>query len=146
VTTATYADKVTTVKDRYAERIVRILERIRETLQDAGYQVAEPFDMTCDDYRWSMLVYVESEPEGDVEDGDIDITFQIAESEQFDGTEDGINFSLDIVTVGGRILGGLTPYNYTGDVWVNLDDAEAIEQRFSILEQADPADILDLIV
>jgi len=141
----TYADKVTAVKDRYAQRIVKVLESIRAELQAAGYTVDEPFDMSGDDYQWSMLVRVESGPDDDIANGDIDITLQIAESMQFEGTEDGINFSLDITEVGGRIRGGLTPYNYSDDVWVSLDDDHRIEQRFSIFEKADPAEILNLI-
>jgi len=141
----TYADKVTAVKDRYAERILKVLESIRASLQEAGYHVEEPFDMSGDDYRWSMLVRVESKPDGDYANGDVDITFEIAESEQFEGTEEGINFSIDVVEYGGRIRGGLTPYNYTEDVWANLDDTDAIEDRFAIFEQADPADIVTLL-
>jgi hypothetical protein len=143
----TYAEQVESVKDRYAARILKVLEGIRAELQAEGYTVDEPFDMHCDDYRWTMMVYVNSKP-GDDEptNDDVDITFQIAESEQFEGTEEGINFSIDVVEYGGRMLGGLTPYNYTGDVWVSLNDDAAIERRFSIFEQADPAEILSLLV
>jgi ABC-type transport system substrate-binding protein len=143
---ATYDEQVTAVKDRYAERIVKVLEGIRATLQEAGYTVDEPADFSGDDYRWTMLVYVESKPGDDkFADGDIDITLQIAESMQHDGTEDGINFALDIVEVGGRIRGGLTPYNYTGDVWVDVGDDDSVEDRFAIFEQADPYDIVALV-
>lgn len=143
---ATYADKVTAVKDRYAERIVKVMERIRAELQEAGYHTEGPDEMFGDDYRWALLVRVVSEPgQYPVADGDIDITLQIAESMQFEGTEDGINFSLDVVEVGGRILGGLTPYNYTNDVWVDVSDDDAVEWRFSIFEQADPYDIVTLL-
>ena len=145
MTTATWNDRAEEIKDRYAGRIVTVLESIRAELQEAGYQVDEPADFSGDDYRWSMLVRVGSKPDEPPGNGDVDITLQIAESMQFEGTADGINFSLEIVEWGGRILGGLTPYNYTPDVWVSLDDADAIEMRFSIFEEADPADIIALL-
>lgn len=142
---ATYADKVTAVKDRYAERIVKVMERIRAELQEAGYHTEGPDEIFGDDYRWALLARIESKPGEDFANGDVDITFEIAESEQFEGTEDGINFSVNVVEYGGRIRGGLTPYNYTEDVWVSLDDDEAIEDRFAIFEQADAYDIVTLL-
>jgi hypothetical protein len=143
---ATWNDRVEEIKDRYAARIVKVLESIRAELQAAGYHVDEPFDMSCDSFSWSLLVRIGSKPEDAATDGDVDINLKIAESTEYDGdgSEEGINFSLDVVEYGGRIMGGLTPYNYTRDVWVSLDDADAIEARFSIFEETDPATILNL--
>lgn len=143
--TSTWNEQVESIRNQYAERIVKVLDGIRAALVDAGYKVSEPFDLSGDDYQWALLVYIDSTSDGDVENGDVDISLKIAESTTYDGTEDGINFALDMTTVGGRCLGGLTPYNYTEDVWVRLDKPDEIEQRFRIFEAADPADILELL-
>jgi len=76
---------------------------------------------------------------------DVDICFEIAESLANDGSLDGINFILDITTVGGSMLGGLSPFNYTPEVWVDVNDEAAVEERFQIIEQADPEGIIELI-
>jgi len=127
------------IKDKYEPRILAVLTRIAETLREAGYAVDDPIDLSCDQYWWSLLVH------GDNEENGIDISFKICESDQYDGEEGGVNFSLDIVEFGGRVLGGLCPYNYTPHCWVDRNDEEAVEERFAIFEQADPADIVPIL-
>jgi hypothetical protein len=45
----------------------------------------------------------------------------------------------------GRIIGGLTPFNYTDRCWVSRNDQQAVEERFRILEEADEDDIPQLL-
>lgn len=47
--------------------------------------------------------------------------------------------------VGGAIVGGLTPFNYTEQVWVPRSNPEAVEERFRIMEDADAEDLAFLI-
>lgn len=125
---------------KYKGRIRKILRNIGKVLKEEGHKVEGPFDMTADHYQWSLIV------DGDTNNQQgIDISFTIAESEEWDGEEGGVNFMLDVVEWGGRILGGLCPYNYSPQVWVDRNDPEAIEERFKIMEDADPYDILPLI-
>jgi hypothetical protein len=138
----TYADNVDCIRERYAARIVGILTVVQSHLREAGFETDEPCEMSCDDYRWSLLVYREGKRGNDA---DVDITLEIAESLQFEGTEDGINFSIHVVETGGRILGTLCPYNYTPDVWVDAGDSDAIEARFKLVEDADHESIVELI-
>ena len=138
----TYADNVDRIRERYASRIVGILTVIQSHLCEAGFETDDPCEMSCDDYRWSLLVYRDGKPGNDA---DVDITLEIAESLQFEGTEDGINFSIHVVETGGRILGTLCPYNYTPDVWVDAGDTDAIEARFKLVEDADHESIVELI-
>jgi hypothetical protein len=128
-----------TIKEKYEHRILAVLNRIAETLREAGYGVDEPVDMSCDEYWWSLLVH------GDSDEDTIDISFKICESEQYDGEEGGVNFALDIVEMGGRILGGLCPFNYTDRCWVDRSDEEAVEERFAIFEEANPDDIVPIL-
>jgi hypothetical protein len=127
------------IKGKYEQRILAVLNRIAETLRKAGYTVDDPVDLSCDQYSWLLLVH------GDGDQDTIDISFKICESEQYDGEEGGVNFALDIVEWGGRILGGLTPFNYTDRCWVDRSDEEAVEERFAIFEEADPADIVPIL-
>jgi hypothetical protein len=129
------------IKDKYEQRILVLLTKIAETLREAGYTVDEPIDLSCDQYCWSLLVH----GDGNGDEDTIDISFRICESEQYDGEEGGVNFMLDIVEWGGRILGGLTPFNYTSQCWVDRSDQEEVEERFAIFEQADPADIVPIL-
>lgn len=117
------------IKRKYEKRILAILNRYRDALVAAGFDVDEPSDMTCDYFQWSMNVKFEGME-------DVGIDFKIAESEYWDGEKGGVNFMLDIVAMGGLILGGLAPYNYTDDCWVPRKDDEAIDRRFRIMEDA----------
>jgi hypothetical protein len=140
----TYADNVDRIRERYASRIIGILTVIQSHLRGAGFETDDPCEMSSDDYRWSLLVYRDGTP-GNLSDADVDITLEIAESLQFEGTEDGINFSIHVVETGGRILGTLCPYNYTPDVWVDAGDSDAIEVRFKLVEDAHHESIVELI-
>jgi hypothetical protein len=127
------------IKEKYEPRILAVLSRIAETLREAGYTVDEPIDLSCDQYWWSVLVH------GDGDEDTIDISFRICESEQYDGEENGVNFALDIVEMGGRVLAGLCPYNYTPQCWVDRSDEAAVEERFAIFEEADAANIVPIL-
>lgn len=132
------------IKDRYQGRIMAVMGRIASALQGESYLVEGPHFMDGDSYSWSLLVHLDGDID-EVAQDDIDITFKIAESEEYDGEIGGINFCLDIVEVGGRILGGLCPHNYSPQCWVDRTDAEAVEERFKIMEDADETDIPALI-
>jgi len=133
------------IAKRYKRRIYAVLNAIATTLRNAGYLVDEPCDLSCDtDYRFTFTVH----RDGDINEfgpEDIDVTLEVCPSEEFDGEVGGVNFSLSVVQVGGRILGGLTPYNYTPQVWVSRKDKQAIEERFSIFEEADPDGVVQLV-
>ncbi len=133
-----------TIMRKYRERIVAIMERIADVLREEGYLVGGPEFWDGDDYRWVLLVHVDGDSDK-LGDEDVDISFKLCESEEYDGTPGGVNFALDIVQVGGRIIGGLTPFNYTERCWVPRNDSEAVEERFRIMEQADEGDIPALI-
>jgi hypothetical protein len=121
-------------------RIMAILNNIKATVKAHGWEVEGPYDMTGDDYHWCLIVQT-----GTSENDLVDVSFRICESQAYDGTDEGINFAVDAVKHGGRVLGGLCPFNYTPDVWVALDDAQAIEQRFKIMENAEPKDLVPLL-
>ena len=145
-----YSEIMEGIKDKFEPKIRKVLEAMREVLKNEGYAVGEVYDMHDDEYRWAFLVCRDKSVKGDynpsdLQDDDIDITFVIAESCEYDGTENGLNFKVDIVEVGGSILGGMCPFNYTEQVWVDINDTEAIEERFSLFEQADPDSVLDLL-
>jgi hypothetical protein len=111
----------TQIKHKYQKRIMAILDRIASVLRAAGFNVEGPESWDCDDYRWVLLV-----------DGKVDISFKLCESEKYDGERGGVTFALDIVEVGGRIIGGLTPFSYSERCWVSRNDKEAVEERFPL--------------
>lgn len=138
-----YDDSVEVLAKTYGERVLALLARVRDELVKEGFTIAcEPGEMFGDDYRWSLLV---QRPDTDDEDNRVDITVQIAESRDYDGYDGGVSFTLDLVEWGGRILGGLAPYNYTDQCWVPMGRADEVEQRWSILEDSDVSTIPDLI-
>jgi hypothetical protein len=130
---------------RYKRRICAVLNAIASAVQDAGYLVDDPCDLSSDDdHRFTFTVHRDNDI-NEFSPEDIDVSLEVCPSEEFDGETGGVNFSLNVVEVGGRILGGLTPFNYTPEVWVSRKDKQAIEERFSIFEQADPDGAVQLI-
>lgn len=138
------------LKDKYAPRIEASLSAIVAQLREDHdtLHVSEIYDMHCDDFRWSFNVYTAAQAEATDEGSEpqgADVTFVICESEQYDGERNGVNFAVEIVGVGGEIIGGITPFNYTDRVWVSRCDPEAIEERFQLVEQADPGSAAQLV-
>jgi hypothetical protein len=137
------------IKDKYAERIVEILSGITAEIrsEDDAIAISEVIDMHCDDFRWTFNAYLPSDlDDADPEPQGVDVTFVICESEHYDGEQNGVNFAVEIVGVGGEIVGGLTPHNYTDRCWVSRDDAEEIEERFRLVENAAASEAAYLVV
>jgi hypothetical protein len=140
---------------RYRPRIEALLRKVGEACVGSGLQVervedgiVKVWDMCGDDFKWAIGVW---RPDGDMSDFDqvIDVSVEIAEELSY-GDEShegyGVNFSLDVVECGGRILGGLTPYNYTDECWVDARDDDKVAERWAILEAADVSEVSSLIL
>lgn len=129
---ADYNDVIDALAKRYAPEAFKLLDNAREILQGAGFYVGPPFDLTDDHYSWSMIVAREDGHDS------VDITVQMAEAAEYgDDPPYGVNFGLDIVEYGGRILGGLSPFNYTPECWVDGKDDAAVAERWQVLADAD---------
>lgn len=131
------------IKNKYSERILKYLNEMREDIlfENEFLTCSLPAEEDWDDFRWAMYV---RPVDGTSEEG-VDIQFIIAESESWDGEENGVNFMVDVVSYEGQMIGGLIPYNYSDDVWVSRDDEDAIEKRFKLVEDADVGDVSYLI-
>ena len=114
--------------DEKTARYLIIGNQIRQHLIRMGYACTEPFDITDEEYGWSMAVgNIDTQKAGGID-------FHITESKVRDGSDDGIGFFLHFGEWGGRILGDYCPYNYTPQVWVDPNDEDAVEERFAMYE------------
>lgn len=140
-----YNEHMEKIAAEYGPRALRLLERIRTLLHDNGFTCTQAQDFSSDDYRYSFVAR-HDEVEG--EDAAADITVEIAEQRQYDGDTApwGLNFGIDITRIDGLMIGGMTPYNYTEQCWVDSTDAEAVAERWSLLEAADIAEVPGLIL
>lgn len=138
-----YNEHMESIAKVYGPKALALLNRLRAVMIEAGYECTEPVDMSTDNYVWNMLV---TRP-GDPQDNGVDVSVEIAEQCDYEGEDSpwGINFGINLVHYGGRILGGLTPYNYTEFCWVDSTDPLAVEGRWAILDAADPYDSVPLI-
>lgn len=121
------------IKEKYEPRILALMAAIRERIEaETDWRGCEPFDMTDEEYRWDMTF----NRNGNRDDG-VDVAFTIVESDVREGSEDGIAFMLEFTGYGGRMLGSMSPYNYTEELWVPLEDTDGIEARFAMFECLD---------
>lgn len=139
--TETWNKSIENIKNRYTNRIEKILNELKKAIEEElDLNVSELDFWDCDGYSWRLYIELDNE-----QDAGIDVSFQILESTSYDGSEDGINFSIEAVSVEGRMIGGCTPFNYTDDVWVSLEDENGIEERFRLMEELHPSDMVHLI-
>lgn len=137
-----YVEAVEEVKEEYEPKLKKLLEEVCALATGEGYECSGPSDWSDETYKWAVMV---TPTGGDVEDS-VDVSVEIAESKAYDGTLAGINFSMNAVGYEGEIIGGLTPYNYTDQVWVPVSDAKAIKERWHLFNGgADANEVLYLI-
>ena len=99
--------------------------------------MGEPYEMNADGLEyWSSIGFVGADGQ-QIEEFGIDIRFQLVDAHDHDGMEPGeegwgVNVAVDVNGYGGEMLGGLTPHNYTDQVWT--DDEAELEQRINYLD------------
>lgn len=131
------------IRDAYHPRILALLGVLATKLKNSGFSVDEPDILDdMDEYRWGFMIDFEKDLGPNKK---VIIDMRIAESEQYDGSANGVTFAIDMVESGGRILGGMVPFNYTPEVWVSRDDPEGIQARFVLFEDADFEGCVDLV-
>jgi len=138
-----YSDTIEALYTTYKPKALEVLGEIATAARTRGFVCEEPFDMSDDVYRWALLIRQEGAPP----DSGVDVVITIAESNEYDGEGDGVNFMLDMTEYGGLIVGGVAPYNFTPDVWVKAADADAVRARWDLfMECFSPASVIDRIV
>lgn len=150
----TFDAAMTSLVETYRPRIERMLIDIRNTFLKAGWHLyarsPDVTDMETDEPSWDVTVLRPTTPKADRgEDSDLpedalDITFAIVTERETEGQDDapGIAFALHAVQVDGWIIGGMTPFNYTRFLWVDIRDAAAVARRFAYFMDADPAELV----
>lgn len=126
--------QVETIFKRYKARMEAYLTRIKTVCEELGAKCTEIVDCSCDEFYLSFIVLVDPDLNNELSDSNIDVSFKVLESEYCDGEPNGVNFGIDMVAVGGRIVGGFTPYNYTEKVWAKRNKPADVEERFRIIE------------
>lgn len=132
------------IKAKYEKRIIALLNAQRKVLRDEGIKTSRVYEMSDQEYAYTYVIY-DGKTHKYARNGDIDVTFTIAESENREGTDEGIAFALDLVEYSGLIVGGMTPYNYSDELWIPLSDEDAIEERFNLFERANNDSLLNLV-
>lgn len=106
-------------------------ERIIQAL--AAEHGGEVFERRDDEYGWCLEI---GEPPNA-----LGISLMLEDAIEYEGEEMAGwgNFSLMVVEFGGRILGQLTPHNYTPEVWVRLAPSgwPELQSRLDFIESAD---------
>ena len=137
-----YNERIELLAERYNDRSLAVLNRMKEELVCEGYDCEGPFDMHGDDYRWYLLA---QRPGTTDEENRCELTIIIAEQFNYEGHGRGLTFRFDAVEWGGAILGECCPYNYTPDVWVDSFDDESVEARWRLMEELDVSGLAELL-
>lgn len=135
------------VKARYEERIQAILKKAAEVCAEEGIVCDKVFAFDGDEYSWVLPTWrSQHDKDTDNNNNRVDIQFEIAEAKAYnDDPLDGINFALNITEWGGRMLGGMTPHNYTDQCWVPAHVDKAVNDRFLLIEEADLSTLPNLV-
>jgi len=130
-----YEAQVEAVKDRYNDRILVILARIRDAVREAGLQCDDPEPTHGDQFEWSLCV-------GEKGPRVIAVNLVICEQRDYEEAGTGITFRLAATQIDGRALAEFSPANFTPAVWIDVTDSDAIDDRFALFETFDPDEMV----
>ncbi len=133
------------VANEYADRIMAVLEAVKQELVKAGLEVNGPEDISGDEYTWSLC----AKAPGAGPESLVDVAVTICESREYQGDDEGINFQIRVEAHKdgeSTILGECVPFNFTPDLWVPLDKPEAIEARFTLIKEIPTTETAKLVL
>jgi hypothetical protein len=141
-----YDALIESLAKEYGPKALDYLKSIALACHEHGLASVGPYDLSDDYYRWSMKVWRTSVRTARDEDS-IDVTIEIAEERGYESEPCyGLNFGLDLVEYGGRVIGVWAPYNYTPLCWVDVREPQEVADRWSMFASADVNGIPDLIL
>lgn len=141
-----HREVIDTVKGGYEERIRTLLDGASAALSEQGWERVGEVDHWSgdDEHVWEVSHdRTDGSPEAAV-----GLRFEIvtalsttsaAGSDRPGRDPVRVNFALHLLPRHGR--SGVVPYNHTSDVWVDARDADAVEERFRMVERVRPDDI-----
>lgn len=132
--TEDYRKNVDRIREKYDGRIKAVLARMRHMIQNQNLETTDIYLETDSCYRWSFCI-----KPGANENDWIDFTLELSDSLEYNGTLDGVNFSIHITTFEGKIICECIDY-----VWVA--NATDVEERFQIIENLDEKFFADLVL
>jgi hypothetical protein len=124
----------------YDEKIKQILVDIADYLRGQdNFEVDENpvFESSDEEFAYSLFFKYDKM--------NIDIQFYLLEKKIREGTGNGLAFGMTICGDGGYIIGGMTPFNYSNDLWTRTYNDLA--ERFSYFQSDNlPDDTCNVIV
>jgi hypothetical protein len=137
------------IVQRYRRRMWMVMKRLQLALRAQHFRVSKVTESYADTFTFDMAVWLTTKDR--TSERNVYIQFKIEDREDHErnrGDDESIalNFAVDIDHVGGRIIGGLTPYQYTPQCWVDAANDDEVEERFEIIERAPVQDFVDLIL
>lgn len=148
-----YDTVIDAIHEDFEPRAMNRLHDIKVFLHNVfGWESTNTYDMDDEEYQWHFTTGEHLTLEnGDASETGIDVSLTLGEAIVFgDGGVDGefpygVSFRLDFVGYGGQIIGGIAPYNYTPECWVDGKDRSAVEERFALVESASLHELPNLI-
>lgn len=66
-----------------------------------------------------------------------DVRITMVESLCREGSLDGVAFSMDLGATCGHVIGEMTPFNYSEDLWIPVSDVAVIAERWELIRDSD---------
>lgn len=125
-----YDARLEQIKQRLEQRVLDLFKVIRRDSEP--YVCSTVQDTTGTETEWTMYVHLSPLGQKSPEDWNaqaLTVSLSIEESFEHDGLFGGINFSLEFA--GETEYVRVCPFNFTPEVWVDMNDDVAIDQRFA---------------
>lgn len=128
-------DLYETVVKKYGWRMRQLMEELADILRE-DHDLAETVGAVVSDvveHPNDQLTYDVSVVKGDKR---VDLSFELIDSRDHEGHDEmKVAFGISVTKDDGILCGGLVPFNYTEDLWIDPTDDEAIKTRLTLIEE-----------
>lgn len=127
------ADLYDRLATEYRPEMRRLAQATANAFSKAGYPVQGPTEQNDNGLQFSFVVQ-----HGDTPEDSVDVIFTMMDGKDYDGSENAVNFSLELIEYGGQVVGCFIPRNYSDDCWVKADNGPAVASRWDEFMAACP--------
>jgi len=125
----TYRNAVDELWTEYEPKFEAKLLRLADAFLDEGWTVGQIEDFSDEEYALTLPLLRDGHHAG--------IRITLLESLATDDSLEGIAFGVDLDADCGHVIGGMTPFNYTSELWIPLNSTHAIAERWAYIMHSD---------
>lgn len=131
---------------KFEDRLKNVLTRIKIELESFSWFCSKIYEL--EDGVYAIGVSRDQDHltrDGEPDELDVEIVAQLMDSMDWANIRGGASFNVNVLSYGGELVGGFTPFLFADSQWVPIIDEAQIEARMKLLEEQEPFGMVKLL-